>query len=314
MAVQEQQASSASAPPRVPISRKQPRAKARAPELLEVDPTTCRIWTGQQRALDRLNEESCRDLIDSFLSSGTQHTPAFVRRNAGNDGTQYEVIAGSRRLWAANWVREHHLSDFLFPIKVLDLTDEEACWLSDSENRDRHDVSDYERALHYRRVLGSFYETQAEMAVRYNMSETKLSRYLSLADLPIQIPNAFVDWADLKAYYVDAFHKLLKDSKTASLLIKRATQLHMIHEERALAGEKPMTGKQVHEDLCGNAKPKKGGSRGPIKEFTKNDKTLLQVTTKNQSGITMFVPLSSGASVDDIVHSFRRCLDEYYER
>ena len=45
-----------------------------------VDPARCRPWRMHNRDLDHLNEDSCRDLIDSFLSAKKQRIPAIVRR------------------------------------------------------------------------------------------------------------------------------------------------------------------------------------------------------------------------------------------
>ena len=45
-----------------------------------VDPATCRMWEGHNRAYDLLSPDNCRDLIDGILSQGQQEFPAIVRR------------------------------------------------------------------------------------------------------------------------------------------------------------------------------------------------------------------------------------------
>jgi len=45
-----------------------------------VDPDRCRPWRLHNRDLDHLNDETCRDLIDAFLSAKRQRIPAIVRR------------------------------------------------------------------------------------------------------------------------------------------------------------------------------------------------------------------------------------------
>jgi ParB family chromosome partitioning protein len=40
-----------------------------------VDPERCRPWRMHNRDLDHLNEDSCRDLIDSFLSARSNGSP-----------------------------------------------------------------------------------------------------------------------------------------------------------------------------------------------------------------------------------------------
>jgi len=315
MAIVEQQTSTPSAPRRARPSAAKQRRSASDPDILTIDPRRCRVWPGNQRALERLNEQRCGDLIESFLSFGQQHTPAFARANSANDGTDYEIIAGSRRLWAARWVKEHHRPEFMFRIKVLQISDEEAFWLSDSENRERDDVSEYERALSYKHVFENFYKkqdrTQQDMAERYDMSRQTLGRLLKLAELPVQIANAFADWPDLRVAYAGVLLPLVK-SKNSARVMNAATQLHMEQEERRLAAKKPILGPEVVRRLVAASREKQGRPSGPLKEFTKNDKVILRVTQKNQHGFTVTVPHRNGATVDDMVESFRASLDEFH--
>jgi ParB family chromosome partitioning protein len=316
MAIVEQQSSTPSKPRRPRASAPKQRRSTSGPEILTVDPRRCRVWPGNQRALERLNEQRCSDLIESFRSFGEQHTPAFARAVAAKDGTDYEIIAGSRRLWAATWVKEHHLPEFMFRIKLLQISDEEAFWLTDSENRDRDDVSDYERALSYKHVFENFYrkkdKTQQEMADRYDISRQALIRLFKLAELPVQIANAFGDWPDLKMSYAEVLLPLIKSKKSARVM-NAATQLHMEQEERQLAGKKPIPGPEVVRRLVVASRVKQGRPAGPLKEFTKDDKVILRVTQKNQHGLTVTVPHRNGATVDDMVESFRASLNEFYD-
>ena len=83
-----------------------------------------------------------------------------------------------------SWLRAHNYPEFRFLVEVRDLTDEQAFRLSDIENRDNLDLSDYERAVDYKDALGRYYASQKEMAARLEVSEAWLSRYLDLAALP----------------------------------------------------------------------------------------------------------------------------------
>jgi hypothetical protein len=60
---------------------------------------------------------------------------------------EYEVICGARRHWTVAWLRANNYRQFRFLVEVRELSDEEAFRLSDIENRDREDISDYERAI-----------------------------------------------------------------------------------------------------------------------------------------------------------------------
>ena len=57
-----------------------------------VDPARCRPWRLHNRDLDHLSEESCRDLIDAFLSAKKQRIPAIVRRLRDDPEHDYEVV------------------------------------------------------------------------------------------------------------------------------------------------------------------------------------------------------------------------------
>ena len=96
------------------------------------------------------------------------------------------------------WLRENDYPEFRFLIDVRDLTDEQAFRLSDIENRDHLDLSDYERAVDYRDALKRYYRSQKEMAARLEVSEAWLSRYLDLASLPQEVVRAFGDVTEMR--------------------------------------------------------------------------------------------------------------------
>jgi len=113
-----------------------------------VDPGECRMWERHNRAYDLLTEDNCRDLIDGIRSQGRQEFPAIVRKT-GDPDQPYEVICGARRHFAVSWLRANNYPQFRYLVEVRDLSDEEAFRLGDIENRDREDISDYERARDY---------------------------------------------------------------------------------------------------------------------------------------------------------------------
>lgn len=59
-----------------------------------VDPEHCVMWAHHNRAYELLNEDNCRDLIDSIKSQGQQEFPAIVRRKHAPGGVEYEVVCG----------------------------------------------------------------------------------------------------------------------------------------------------------------------------------------------------------------------------
>ncbi|WP_299655542.1 ParB/RepB/Spo0J family partition protein [uncultured Jannaschia sp.] len=166
--------------------------------LRRIDPAKARMWARHNRAYELLTEDNCRDLIDGIRAQGRQEFPAIVRRT-GNADMPYEVVCGARRHFAVTWLRANNYPQMTYLIEVRDLTDEEAFRLADIENRDREDISDFERARDYLNALGSYYGgSQKDMAGRLEVSTTWLSRYLQLARLPSEIVEAFPSIRDLK--------------------------------------------------------------------------------------------------------------------
>ncbi|UWQ21507.1 ParB/RepB/Spo0J family partition protein [Jannaschia sp. W003] len=163
-----------------------------------VDPAQCRMWARHNRAYELLTEDNCRDLIDGIKSQGRQEFPAVVRAT-GDDAVPYEVVCGARRHFAVSWLRAHNFPQMRYLVEVRDLTDEEAFRLADIENRDREDISDYERARDYAEALRLYYGgRQRDMAQRLEVSDAWLSRYLQLAKLPDEIVAAFGSIRDVR--------------------------------------------------------------------------------------------------------------------
>ena len=177
--------------------------------LLWVDPGECVMWERHNRAYDLLTEESCRDLIDAIRAQGRQEFAAVVRRRA--EGTAYEVICGARRHFAISWLRAHGYTQFRYLIEVRDLTDEEAFRLADVENRNRADITDYERAVDYATALKTYYGgSQKAMAERLEVTQTWLSRYLALARLPREVIEAFPSVSEIREAHARQITPLMR--------------------------------------------------------------------------------------------------------
>ena len=276
---------------------------------LRVPPEQCRLWPKHNRNFERLNETNCRDLIDSFISAGKQEIPAIVRRVAGEEPVRYEIICGARRYWTVRWLRENNYPQFTYLIEVRDLTDEEAFRISNLENLDRRDISDYERAIDYQQALNDYYQgVQRTMAERLNKSTTWLSRYLKLAQLPTAIPNAYAQWRDLKLHHAPDLLALLSDPVRAPAVLERAAELRAAHAHTA---GRRMTGAEVFKQLKAAA-PAPSRRTGPVKSYGPAEQPHLHVQHANRYGLRLFVPRKSGASVDELRRSFDACLKDYY--
>ena len=192
---------------------------------LWVEPERCRMWVGHNRRYELLTADRCQDLIEGFLTQGHQEFPAIVRRLEAGDTHDFEVVCGARRHWTVAHLRENNYPEFKFLIEVRDLSDEEAFRLSDIENRDKEDISDYERATDYMRALKEYYGTQKKMAQRLQVSPSWLSEYLALGDLPDEIVTAFPDVTTILLQHGRELRPFLKDRRERVKLLRRAKDL-----------------------------------------------------------------------------------------
>lgn len=190
-----------------------------------VDPDSCRMWERHNRDYALLNEHNCRDLIDGIRAQGRQEFPAIVRRLTG-EGPAYEVICGARRHFAVSWLRASNYLQFKYLVEVRDLTDEEAFRLSDIENRDRDDISDFERARDYSDAIRLYYGgKQRAMAARLEVTEGWLSRYLNLAKLPDEVVSAFASIRDLRELHARTLKPLLANPKDRERVLTEARSI-----------------------------------------------------------------------------------------
>ncbi|MEO1138410.1 MAG: ParB/RepB/Spo0J family partition protein [Pseudomonadota bacterium] len=190
-----------------------------------VDPARCRMWARHNRDYDLLTPENCSDLIEGIRAQGKQEFPAIVRRVEDSD-YEFEVICGARRHFAVTWLRTNNYPQFNYLVEVRDLSDEEAFRLADIENRDREDISDYERAVDYAAAVDLYYGgKQKAMAERLEVSEVWLSRYLELARLPAEVVQAFPTSRDIKELHARTLKPFLKDVKTRSKILTKAKAL-----------------------------------------------------------------------------------------
>ena len=270
-----------------------------------VDPARCRPWRMHNRDLDHLSEESCRDLIDSFLAAKRQRIPAIVRRLKDDPDYDYEIIAGVRRWWTVQWLREHHHPEFDYLVTIQTVTDEEAFRVSDVENRSRKDISDWERAKEYARALSEFYEnSQSQMAEHLNLSRSWLSRLLDVARLPEEIVAAFSDTHDITVRVARDIKPLTSEPKT---LKRMRDEAERIEAERRNGGSS-LTGPEVAKRLVRatvEAKKKETGER----EITgKGGKTILRYASARGGRITIKIVPRTGATKAELMKAIEELL------
>jgi ParB family transcriptional regulator, chromosome partitioning protein len=281
---------------------------------LLLDPARARIWSGNARMQARLNEDNCRDLIDSILSEGGQKVPAVVRRVLGNPDFDYEVIAGTRRHFAISWLRANSYPEMKLLAQVADMDDEAAFRLADIENRARKDVSDIERARNYAQAIADHYGgKQRRMAERLHLSEGWLSKMLAVARLPDQVIHAFASPSDIQLKPAYPLAKWIAEDAHSEVAVARARTLAAEQDKRR-AQDKPLLGaadiiRQIMHGLDSEAAP----SPALPSIQAANGRPVLSVASRNRQGITLRLHAGSGASHDELAAALKTILQTLEE-
>jgi ParB family chromosome partitioning protein len=187
--------------------------------IISVDPARCRVWALHGRFAGEINEQTCRDEIESFAAHG-QLVPVLGRRVVDDPACDYELICGARRLFAAR-----HLGTSLL-LGLRELIDREALAAMDAENRQRQDLSPYERAVGYRCWLQQgVFASQEELARTLNLSTSQVSRSLRLARLPAVIVDAFRDPGQIRECWGLAILDALDDPERRTAILREARRL-----------------------------------------------------------------------------------------
>ncbi len=119
---------------------------AGARTAIMIQPGDCDVWNGNPRDQPGLTPESCRSLIDSIASEDGNRIPVLVRLNGAEAERPYELLVGSRRRFAVDWLNHNGRPELRLSALIVDLSDEEAFRLADIENRERADITELDRA------------------------------------------------------------------------------------------------------------------------------------------------------------------------
>ena len=119
------------------------------------------------------DEESMAELIQSLQEHGLIQ-PVIVRPSPGG----YQLIAGERRLRAAK-----QLGWETIPAIVRELDDATSAQMALIENLQRKDLSYWEEAEAYQRLIVEFGMTQAELAKKVGKSQSAIANKLRLLKL-----------------------------------------------------------------------------------------------------------------------------------
>jgi ParB family chromosome partitioning protein len=268
--------------------------KQRMVQTLLHPPARIRMWEGHNRDYARLSEARCKDLIEGFRRAGRQEFPAIVRKLDNDDSYDYELICGARRHWTATFLEWELL------VEVRELSDRAAFILQDIENRDREDISDYERAQDYMNALPLYFENnQSQMAKFLEIDKSNFGKLLELTKLPEPIVAAYEDIRELKTHHGTAYRQLLADKAAGKRVLERA---------KSLATE-PVSGKVVMAELRKAAEGKPLQRRNQSRQF--GAMTLVRKSAEGKLAIDCQLPDElNEAAIQALQADFKKMLTQ----
>lgn len=189
------------------------------PHIVSMNPFRCRMWDLHDRLDHLIGEESCRAEIISFSKHG-QLVAAIGRPLRADPDHDVELICGARRLFVAR-----HLNVPLL-VDVREMTDRAAVIAMDIENRQRLDISPYERSLSFARCLrAGYFESQDDLAKALKISQSQVSRVLTLACLPSVVVSAFPNPLEIREGWGVDLTAVLQDVRKRQAMITCARAL-----------------------------------------------------------------------------------------
>ena len=211
----------------------------RARTAISIRPSDCSVWDGNPRDVPGLSAESCRSLIESIAQEDGNRIPVLVRHNAPGADHPYQLLVGSRRRFSVDWLNHNGRPEIRLTALIVDLTDEEAFRLADIENREREDITELDRARSYQNAVDRFYGgVQSRMAEALNLSNSQLSRLLSLAQMPDEVVNAFATRDELRVRHSEVLTPLLRRAEQRERLLISARLIGEEQQRLAAGGER----------------------------------------------------------------------------
>lgn len=188
-----------------------------------VSPFRCRLWAQHSRPEEQLTEYACKSLRGSIERNG-QHQPALGRPVTDDPDYDVEIICGARRHAAALALGR----DLLVEVRVI--SDSEAYVAMYDENVERKDDCPYVQGQILRRaMLSGTCSSQEAVAYAFNLSHSKVSRLLMIAQLPSVVVAAFDSPCDIRESWGVELYQIWKDRDRDHALTARARGLASTH-------------------------------------------------------------------------------------
>lgn len=156
--------------------------------------------------------KSFRELKESIGRTGGNEQPVIVRPAPAGAPTMYEIVTGHRRHRAC--------ADLGLKVKALIevTTDRELVVRMSNENSQRNDLTPYERGCEMKRALDAgLFETQVQLGTALGIKSPTLGKWITLAELPPEVIDAFQCPAHIKVNWGPALHEALDKDRAGVL-------------------------------------------------------------------------------------------------
>jgi ParB family chromosome partitioning protein len=182
------------------------------------------------------------DELESLSASVKNHgilQPLVVRKV----GEQYELVAGERRLRAAQ-----NVNLATVPVRIVDFNDQQVIEAALVENIQRADLNPIEKAHGFRDYLDRFKLTQEQLAQRLGLARSTIANLVNLLDLEPEVQDG------LRTNQITEGHaKLLKGVKNRDRQVTIYRQI--VAQGLTLKGTEPLV-RAVKEEPSPNGEPR----------------------------------------------------------
>ena len=256
--------------------------------IVSVSPFRCRMWSLHDRIDSHISETTCKVEIDSFLKHG-QLVPVLGRPLQADPNHDIELIFGARRLFVARHVNGPLL------VEIRDLSDVEAIVAMDIENRQRMDISPYERGVGYARWLRSgLFQSQDDIARALKISASQVSRLLKLARLPSVVVGAFQNPAEICEGWGLSLAEALEDPQKRQITLQRARAL-------SAAPQRKSASDVYNELLCASARERRTKASARDEVVRNSDGAPLFRIQRRRGAIAVLLPVGVSAGCLDAI-------------
>ncbi|MGE5380359.1 MAG: ParB/RepB/Spo0J family partition protein [Methylocystaceae bacterium] len=186
-----------------------------------------------------------KEALDELAASIKEHgilQPILVRPY----NTGYQVVAGERRLRAANQAGLKEI-----PAIIREIDDDQAAEIALVENLQREDLTPIEEAAAYKQLIDKHRYTQEAVAEKVGRSRTYITNMIRLLVLPEEIQQLLIS-GELSIGHARALISLPVEKETMIMLAKRAAEkgytVRQIEQLAREQKEKPQTVKQKNNE------------------------------------------------------------------